>query len=844
MSSFSVRKPSDSQLDSKTTQAHVRIFSTASGGVSTERLREFVAGLDGKLKGPFMEEFKEAPTDQRKRDQHFWFLRRPQSFSCETLEDWAREAGHLDAGGSGDEASGEEASPDPLPQGLPQAIPLDPAEQSAGGRGPSSGLSIPRGASRFSGDLQDGRFSGDLQGQPLLPGIREYELRDGKVSLRRSRGSSAPPMGISNGLQQRSPHLQRSLGARQGQSRASGSSGGLGIAAGGLGDPLDGFQGSSEALRSDRKHAASPDGHDLSNCDSRALAAAFLDKKLVSVEAAHAFVESGVVLSDLSSMSRADWAELFPTFVHRNRVQRYLRACNVPLGFQDRAPESRSSPAVQRSAAELRRLLRRALEDRDWDLAKVIRSELMQSAEPRLKSRARRCSSAWGERLRQAQGDLDIEACRKYDEAIRLARQASHDGASEDDLRRFLAVEEQVRADAASPPRSSLDRQRELFRRAREAADVLGSRDEPATRAVPTAAGTFSMLPAPKGSTAASGAESVKSLFEMADVNEKVEPAHALERISESHARTHAHVRLSVPHGYEAAMDWLDAAQAKCREGNAHLSEEQKDSLLPPHREVMDLPLTGKEMIRRVRSSLQQDSLGPVEMGHLALVVAHCAIHGALHFDHFFDRERHGHLVSPSVMNAVDQCARDHQKYLDLRTKITLEQKLAKDGWLRKVFPGARSEATQPRPVTSAAGISEGRGKTASSSAITWTPSAGWDVKAHPLDKAAPSLEKMRVMRGYYEAIGAANGAAPCKCCGLPHDMNKTTCHWHKFPNHRSKAFRKGYALALKNGYFTETEIDEWNGRAGREITHRCDSTGRHTTKPTLVDLRGGVGGQ
>mmetsp|Transcript_2159 Transcript_2159/g.4309 ORF Transcript_2159/g.4309 Transcript_2159/m.4309 type:complete len:202 (-) Transcript_2159:536-1141(-) len=156
------------------------------------------------------------------------------------------------------------------------------------------------------------------------------------------------------------------------------------------------------------------------------------------------------------------------------------------------------------------------------------------------------------------------------------------------------------------------------------------------------------MLPSPEGSTVSSGAESVKTLFEMADVNEKVEPAHELKRVSESHARIHPHVRLNVPHGYEAAMDWLDAAQAKHREGNAALSGAELDNLNPPHREVLDLLLTGKEMIRRVRPSLQQDAHGPVKMGFLALVVAHCAIHGARHFDHFFDRARHGHLVSPS----------------------------------------------------------------------------------------------------------------------------------------------------------------------------------------------------
>mmetsp|Transcript_12095 Transcript_12095/g.24334 ORF Transcript_12095/g.24334 Transcript_12095/m.24334 type:complete len:741 (+) Transcript_12095:277-2499(+) len=537
-----------------------------------------------------------------------------------------------------------------------------------------------------------------------------------------------------------------------------------------------------------------------------------LDRKLVSSRSAQSLRTSGLNIGDLAAMSRGDWAELLPSFSCRNRLQRHLKVLGMKLSVHGQDASVHRPSAVPPSRAELRRSLREALVAKDWDLATAIRAQLVDADGAGARSRASRCAKEWSEELKKAQEALDVEACRRLDGAMRVAQVAARGEASDEDVRLFLEVEEKVRADSMGPRLDDAGRQQDLFRRAREAAGIvnnvapLASRDSTAhlRRSSPK---TFSMLPSPEGSTVSSGAES---------------------------------------HGCEAAMDWLDAAQAKYREGNAALSGAELDNLNPPHREVLDLLLTGKEMIRRVRPSLQQDAHGPVKMGFLALVVAHCAIHGARHFDHFFDRARHGHLVSPSVMNAVDQFARDYQKYLDLRTRITMEQKLAKDGWVRKVFPTWTSDSLQSGALAKAAESSAVTGgdksKALASAAVVaqWKPSASWTPESHPLDKASPTIDKMRIMKGYYEAIGAANGSPACESCGLPHDMTKSTCHWHKFPHYRSKAFRKGHALALKNGYFNETEVDEWNGRSGREVTHRCDPSGRHPQKPTLVDLRGG----
>lgn len=200
-------------------------------------------------------------------------------------------------------------------------------------------------------------------------------------------------------------------------------------------------------------------------------------------------------------------------------------------------------------------------------------------------------------------------------------------------------------------------------------------------------------------------------------------------------------------------------------------------------------------------------------------------------------------------MNAITQYARDYQKYLDMRVKITLEQKLAKDGWVRKFLPlmghvTAVSTSTSASVMDSASSPSNSSKLSSRVQLSVWSPSsASWTPRPHPLDKVGPAMHQLKVMRGYYEAINAQNGRPACEACGLPHDFNVSTCHWHKFPAFRTKAFKNAYALALRNGYIKESEVAEWNNRPGREVSHRCDSSGRHPSNPHLQDLRSGVGG-
>jgi len=795
----------ESRLDAATTKLYVELFLSPTNRIFTDRLREFVTTLPQDVSEPY--------------------LSRPQAFSRQDLERWGRQSGYLASSDS------EDSSPGVAGVGGPQA-------GSGGASVESKGPGPARGSLLGSGQ-QSSVVGGNISS--VTEGIGEIKstTRSGLTATSSGGGQPLLPAAVSNPAL--SSGIEGPRGDLLGSPRGRRASGGVPRAGGTPGIPGGSFPGELQRL----------DGSPTPFSTVDELSKYALDRKLVSSRSAQSLRTSGLNIGDLAAMSRGDWAELLPSFSCRNRLQRHLKVLGMKLSVHGQDASVHRPSAVPPSRAELRRSLREALVAKDWDLAAAIRAQLVDADGAGARSRASRCAKEWSEELKKAQEALDVEACRRLDGAMRIAQVAARGEASDEDVRLFLEVEEKVRADSMGPRLDDAGRQQDLFRRAREAAGIvnnvapLASRDGTAhlRRSSPK---TFSMLPSPEGSTVSSGAESVKTLFEMADVNEKVEPAHELKRVSESHARIHPHVRLNVPHGYEAAMDWLDAAQAKHREGNAALSGAELDNLNPPHREVLDLLLTGKEMIRRVRPSLQQDAHGPVKMGFLALVVAHCAIHGARHFDHFFDRARHGHLVSPSVMNAVDQFARDYQKHLDLRTRITMEQKLAKDGWVRKVFPTWTSDSLQSGALAKAAESSAVTGgdksKALASAAVVaqWKPSASWTPESHPLDKASPTIDKMRIMKGHHEAIGAANGSPACKSCGLPHDMTKSTCHWHKFPHYRSKAFRKGYALALKNGYFNETEVDEWNGRSGREVTHRCDPSGRHPQKPTLVDLRGG----
>ena len=105
-------------------------------------------------------------------------------------------------------------------------------------------------------------------------------------------------------------------------------------------------------------------------------------------------------------------------------------------------------------------------------------------------------------------------------------------------------------------------------------------------------------------------------------------------------------------------------------------------------------------------------------------------------------------------------------------------------------------------------------------------------------------MDLVRRMRGYYEALGSMRPGAPgCPHCGLSHDHTKSVCHFHKLPAFRSKAFKEGYRLAMKAGYVTANEVDEWNSRKGREDADKCDKDGYHVLYRTQQHLRKGVPG-
>mmetsp|Transcript_14219 Transcript_14219/g.19754 ORF Transcript_14219/g.19754 Transcript_14219/m.19754 type:complete len:352 (-) Transcript_14219:1652-2707(-) len=335
------------------------------------------------------------------------------------------------------------------------------------------------------------------------------------------------------------------------------------------------------------------------------------------------------------------------------------------------------------------------------------------------------------------------------------------------------------------------------------------------------------------------GTESFSKLFELSDPKEKIGPAYELERQTATHARLHPYVRLDVPAGQDQSEAWLDSAFSRYRHGVASLSPSERAALVPPEAESVEMFFVAKDMLRTSGPILLNEERGAYVVGYLAMVAAHCAFGGKSHYDYFFDRDRNGNLPSAAVLAAVRKYAAERQLHVEYKHKILHEQEMSK----AKYASIHRQLLEQSKPVPEDSMKPEAKASSRSSTTVTvWPPSVfKWNPVNNAADKAGPKHDYLKIMRGYYEAIGSMRSDEPgCSYCGLKHDA-KTICHWHKFPAYRSLAFKRGYDLALKNGYFKDSAVDEWNSRKGREEGHKCGPDGKHPSYPKAKHLRRGM---
>ena len=242
-------------------------------------------------------------------------------------------------------------------------------------------------------------------------------------------------------------------------------------------------------------------------------------------------------------------------------------------------------------------------------------------------------------------------------------------------------------------------------------------------------------------------------------------------------------------------------------------------------------------MISKSSSIVEREADAAVIFGYLALIACHCAVGGREHFDHFFDRKRNHGMASVTVLNLARGYSREYLQYKDYMKAINHETQMAKAKY-----------AAIHRQLMNPGKAYEGGGATAGSqtSRVTaWEPSrAELKLTPHTADKVGPTHDVLRCMRGWYEKTGKVKPSDKgCKHCSLPHDPASSVCHLSKFPAHRSKSFREAFKLAVNLGYIPTNEIDEWNGRPGREEADKCDKSGRHGQYPNVKHLRKGMKG-
>ena len=559
----------------------------------------------------------------------------------------------------------------------------------------------------------------------------------------------------------------------------------------------------------------------------------------------------------LCSLTSAEWSEVFPTLrvALRKELQKFLKDCGCEL-LMDRVPVSagRHRP----SKKELEAKLAIAMDGDDFDAAEKILSELSKlgdgpdAKDPR--DLAKDKVQEYEVKLDQAKNARDIAECRTWKKALDAARAAAAGGSSNAEYSRFLAIEEKLRK-AAQPPATSSSRATLIQEKLASFLNKGSKGGGLASLSVRSAPGakikgpapapgvdvkSYSMLPPlTEDEEPSSGMDNVLKMYELSDVNEKYEPAHELRKLAQTHAVLHPEVRHKVPVGQAGAEAWIDSCAKKYRKGNQRLSRQARSRLVPSEPEVTSMFYVAKDMIRAAAPVVQDELHGSYVIGYLALVGAYCASQGSDHYDYFFDRDRNGDLPSSAVFNAVRKYAAEYHEYLDLRQKITHEKEMSKAKYaaLHREYV---SETTL-KPDMASRGGSKGA---ASQKVSAWSPSSfAWTPKLLPGDKCMPTKDNLLVMRGYYEACGSISPTTPgCISCGLAHD-EKHVCHWHKFPAHRSPAFKRSFRTALKNGYMKLNAVDEWNTRPGRLQKDKCDVDGFCLKSKKQVHLRPGVPG-
>lgn len=595
------------------------------------------------------------------------------------------------------------------------------------------------------------------------------------------------------------------------------------------------------------------DGGSEGQVDPKGLAETLQEADVGTEDGRKHLGELGLQLQDFVDMTVDEWKEVLPAahIATRTQLRRYLRS----NGFQLAIDAPTTVPAQEiRTSATIEAELRAALTAGDFDAARTLKLELKGLSGSDSKRELARSKAQ--ERLKQYQGlqakalaALDVDECERLASQIALASKVAAGEGSEADFRAFLAVEEQVRQDSnPATIDNSTSRLDSVMARLNS---FLPPGLNPSQATIPGTqsssarppAKAFTILPTKGDDKTLSGIDNVMSLYKLDDPEAKVEPAHELRKTAKNYARMHPWVLLPVPLNRDNADGWVTICEQRYREGNLHLSSDERRELDPPEHVVFKLFYDVRGIIATSADVIGKMEHAAIIFGYLAMAGCHCALGGARHFDHFFDREKNQGMVSVVVLNKVRSFALDYVKYKGYRQAIHHETQMSKAKYANLHRKLLLDDAAAGK--SNAGGGSERSGSKNSTDVETWEPSAiELKLERHPLDKVGPSNKVIRCIRGFYEKVRAISPSNPgCKHCALPHDPDKTVCYLEKFPAHRSAFCRKAFRLAVKNGMLKAGDVDEWNGRQGREDADKCDASGKHKVHKGLQHLRKGLPG-
>ena len=385
-----------------------------------------------------------------------------------------------------------------------------------------------------------------------------------------------------------------------------------------------------------------------------------------------------------------------------------------------------------------------------------------------------------------------------------------------DDIKHVIDLENSITQYAAGTP-SAIPRSTRVSN-AVQAAGAQLSQPAASSRANSTHP-RFSLFGLDSAVEGKTGMDALTDILSARVKTEKFDEATPVREERKRFAQLHPECEFVVPRGMHDARHYLDLALKRFLNRPMHPTTQEAEAV-----RVLEHV---KEMIWQAEARAAELPLyGDLVLGYIAIAGVYAAQRGWEHFQFFFQPQIYGYVVSPQVWEGCREAARRyvvHQGYVARISELAKISKRLRD---RDLFSNAIQgilPASLPH-MTQSPSDSKRNSKPLLKSALKPLDD-GWSPSPNPLDGCLPPKKLLNSMRAAYQAhFGPPE--TPCPHCGLNHGSAKV-CHWQKFPAHRSASFTTLWALLRKHNLVKQTQIQEWNSRAGRLPEHRCGGDGK-----------------